>query len=151
VKRHHYHGNSYKGQHLIEGCLRRFRSLSSWRGAWQHVGTLVLQELRGLHLDLEAAEGTGFHTRCSLSIGDLKAHPHSNTLPPTRPFPMGQAFKHMSLWWPYLFTPPQEGRSSTCWQGISRKLSAIRDESQGQWHTFATLALGRLKWESQEF
>ena len=44
------------------------------------------------------------HTGSSLSIGDLKAYPHNDTLPPTRPhllivpLPMGQAFKHMSLW-----------------------------------------------------
>ena len=43
------------------------------------------------------------HTECSLCIGDLKAHLHSNTLPPTRPhllivsLPMDQAFKHTSL------------------------------------------------------
>ena len=46
---------------------------------------------------------TVYHIGSSLSIGDLKAHPHSDTLHPTRPYllivplPMGQAFKHMSL------------------------------------------------------
>jgi hypothetical protein len=49
------------------------------------------------------------YTGHSLSIGDLKAHPHSDTLPPTRPhLPMGQAFKHLNLWGPYLFKPPQK-------------------------------------------
>jgi hypothetical protein len=44
-----------------------------------------------------------FYTRQSLSLGDLKAHPHSDTPPPTRPhllvvpLPVGQAFKPMSL------------------------------------------------------
>jgi hypothetical protein len=50
-----------------------------------------------------------FHTRQSLSIGDLKAHPHSDTLlhkatpAPTKPhllivpLPVGQAFRHRSL------------------------------------------------------
>jgi hypothetical protein len=49
---------------------------------------------------------------------NLKAHPHSDTLPPTRPhllptrpyflivsLTMGQAFKHMVLWGPNLFKP----------------------------------------------
>jgi hypothetical protein len=52
------------------------------------------------------------HSGQSLSIGDLKAHPHSSTLPITRPhllivpLSMGQAFKHMSLWGPTLFKAP---------------------------------------------
>jgi hypothetical protein len=43
------------------------------------------------------------HTGYSLSIGDLKDHPHSATLPPTRPyllimpFPMGQTFTNKSI------------------------------------------------------
>jgi hypothetical protein len=42
---------------------------------------------------------TVFHTRWSLSIGNFKAHPHSDTLPLTRsdflivPLPVGQAFE----------------------------------------------------------
>jgi hypothetical protein len=57
----------------------------------------------------------------SLSIRELKVHPHSGTLPPTRPhllhpaspyllimpLPMSQAFKHINLWGPNLFKPPQ--------------------------------------------
>jgi hypothetical protein len=48
---------------------------------------MVLEkELRGLHLDLQAAEGgTMFLTGQSWSIGDHKVHPQSDTLPPTRP------------------------------------------------------------------
>ena len=40
VKRHHDHGNSYKGKHLIGSGLQfqRFSPLSSWWGAWQHTG-----------------------------------------------------------------------------------------------------------------
>jgi len=41
----------------------------------------VLEELRALHLDPQASEDTVFHTGCSLSTGDLKAHPHSEILP----------------------------------------------------------------------
>ena len=37
-KRHHDHGNSYKGKHLIEACLQfqRFIPLSSIQEAWRH-------------------------------------------------------------------------------------------------------------------
>jgi hypothetical protein len=46
---------------------------------------MVLEkELIILHLDLKAA-GDMLYTGHSLSIGDLKAHFHSDTLPPTRP------------------------------------------------------------------
>jgi hypothetical protein len=54
---------------------------------------------------------TVFHTECSLSIRDLKACPHSDIPPPTRPqlltvpLPLGQAFKFMSLPGPFLFKP----------------------------------------------
>ena len=57
---------------------------------------------------------TAYHTTHSLSTGDLKTHPNSDTLPPTRPhllivpLPVGQAFKHMSLWAPFLLKPSQE-------------------------------------------
>lgn len=74
---------------------------------------MVLEELRILHLDMQAAE------RGRLSGGDLKAHPQGNTLSPTKgtpsptrphllmvPFLMNQAFKHKSLWGPNLFEPP---------------------------------------------
>ena len=54
-------------------------------------------------------KGTGFHTGLSSNMGTLKAHTHGDTLPPTRPqflilpLPISQAFKHISLWWSYLF------------------------------------------------
>jgi len=75
---------------------------------------MVLEkELRVLHLDPKAARRKFFIcTGQSLSArGDLKARPHGDTLPPTRPrlliapLLMGHAFKHMSLWRPNLFTP----------------------------------------------
>ena len=75
---------------------------------------MVLEELRVLHLDLKTARWSiRFKTGRSLSIGALKARPHNDTLPSTRPhllivpFPMGQAFKHMNLWRPHVFKPPQ--------------------------------------------
>ena len=39
-----------------------------------------------------------YHTGPSLRIGDLQAHPNSDMFPPTRPLPVGQASKHISLW-----------------------------------------------------
>ena len=40
VKRHHDHGNSYKGKHLAGAGLhlQRFCQLSSWQEAWRHTG-----------------------------------------------------------------------------------------------------------------
>ena len=40
AKRHHDHGNSYKGKHLIEAGLefQRVSPLSSWQESWQHTG-----------------------------------------------------------------------------------------------------------------
>jgi hypothetical protein len=46
----------------------------------------MLGELGVLHLDLKAArKRLSFHTGQSMSMGNLKAHSHSDTLPPTRP------------------------------------------------------------------
>jgi hypothetical protein len=47
---------------------------------------MVLEkEARVLYLELRQQKGTVSHTGHSLSIGDLKAHPNSNTLPLIRP------------------------------------------------------------------
>lgn len=46
---------------------------------------MELEEPRGLHLDLQAAKETECHTGHGLSIADLKAHPHNETLPLTKP------------------------------------------------------------------
>jgi hypothetical protein len=47
---------------------------------------MVLEkELRVLHLDPQTAKAAVNHTGHSLIIGDLKAHPLSDTLSPTRP------------------------------------------------------------------
>ena len=84
------------------------------------------KELRVLHLDLQAAEGD-----CVLHLGVSseneiskpastmtlpprsyllqQGHTYSNkALPPNKPLPIHQAFKHMSsLWRPFLLKPPQ--------------------------------------------
>jgi hypothetical protein len=65
-----------------------------------------------LHLDLQAAERTVYHTGHNMGTGDFKVHSHSDILPPTRPhllivpFPIGQVFNLMSLWGAYLLKPP---------------------------------------------
>jgi hypothetical protein len=57
VKRHHDHGNSSEGKHLIGAGLQvqRFSPLSSW---WEHgsvqTNMVLEKELRVLHLDLTA-------------------------------------------------------------------------------------------------
>ena len=64
---------------------------------------MVLEELRALHPDQKIAEETVSHTGYRLNIGELKSHPHSDTLPVTRsqllivPLPVEQPFKHLSL------------------------------------------------------
>ena len=64
---------------------------------------MVMKEPGVLHLDLKAEEGNCVYTGCSLTIGDLTVHPHSDKLPLTRPqllivpMLMGQAFKYVSL------------------------------------------------------
>jgi hypothetical protein len=73
---------------------------------------LVLEKSRVLHLE-ESSRRRMSHTGLNFSRGDDKALTHSDTLPPTRPHlliaphPMGQAFKHMTLWGANLFKPPQ--------------------------------------------
>jgi hypothetical protein len=72
---------------------------------------VALEELRVLPSYPQAPEGD-CHPGCSLSIADFKAFPHSDTLPPTKPYllvvplPMSQAITHLSLWEPNLFKPP---------------------------------------------
>jgi len=62
----------------------------------------VLEELRALHFDLQAARRRlEFFTWQSLSIGDLKARPHGDTLPPTKPHPLQEG--HTSFFKKYLF------------------------------------------------
>lgn len=59
------------------------------------------KELRVPHLDPQAVEGH-FSAQCR-NMGDLKANPYSDTLPPTSPYllivplPMGPTFNHESM------------------------------------------------------
>jgi hypothetical protein len=48
------------------------------------------KELRVIHLDLLAAEVKTEKHRHDLSFLGLKAHLHSDTLPPTRLYPLGE-------------------------------------------------------------
>jgi hypothetical protein len=63
---------------------------------------MLEKELGVLYLYLQAAEGDCV-TGLSLTTGDFKASPYSDTLPPTRthllmvPLPMGQAFRYLRL------------------------------------------------------
>jgi hypothetical protein len=58
VKRHHDHGNSYKGKHLI-GAGLQFRGSVHYHQGRKHgsiqAGMVLEKELRVLHLDLKAA------------------------------------------------------------------------------------------------
>ena len=112
MKGHPDHGNSYKRKHLIELALQfqRFSPLSSWRGK---TACRQLWCWEGTESSTSWSEGNRKkwpvdHTECSLSKGDLKAHPHSDTLPPTRPhlhLPVVPFF--MNLWGPITFRSPQ--------------------------------------------
>ena len=69
------------------GLAYSFRGLVHYHHGKKYGGMqadMVLEkELRALHLDLRAAEGD-YDGRSSWSILDIKAHLHSDTLPPTR-------------------------------------------------------------------
>lgn len=66
---------------------------------------LMLEELRVLHLDPQAAEGDW---KCDLRAPAPQGHTSSNK--PhllVMPLPMDQALGHMSLWGTFVFKPPQ--------------------------------------------
>ena len=127
--------NSYKGKHFIGTGLQnqRFTPLSSWWGAWQCAGRHGAREGAESSMWIHRQQKeTVCHTGTSLSIYDLKDHPHNGTLPPTRPhplivpLPMDQTFKHMSLRVPSLFKPPQAWHHhswllSLLWEMVYRK------------------------------
>ena len=116
MKRHHDHGNSYNIKKILLGLAYSFRDSVHYHGG-KH--GCVLEEPR---IDLKAAEGgLCAMLRHSLGTGNLKALPHSDTLPPSRshliivPLPMGQAFKHMTLWGPHQDTPRPHIQTKTAW------------------------------------
>jgi hypothetical protein len=88
VKKHHDHRSSYKSKHLIGAGLQfqRFSSLSSWWEAWQSAGRHSARE------GAESSTSKGRQERLSSrqQKEGLKAHPQSDTLPPTRPHPLQQ-------------------------------------------------------------
>jgi hypothetical protein len=81
---------------------------------------MVLEELRVLHLNpKEARRRLWLHIGQSLSIENLKTHPHTSSnkaTPPHRVLPEGQAFKHRSQWAPNLLKPPHlpSDKKSVC-------------------------------------
>ena len=106
MKRQHDHSNSYRGKNPL-GLAYSFRGLVHYHHGRKHgsiQADMVLEEPRILHLDPKAPRRRlSFHTGQSLNIESLKAHSHSDTLPPTRPhlpvvpLPVGQALKHESM------------------------------------------------------
>jgi hypothetical protein len=116
VKRHHDH-ISFTKENIWLGLAYSFRCLAAcWHGGMQ--ADMVLEELRILHLDSQAADvtATPFITWVSMiSQGPPpQRHTSSNKSTPTPsrphllivPLLRGQAFKYMNLWEPYLFKPP---------------------------------------------
>jgi hypothetical protein len=106
VKRHHDQGNSHKRTPFNWGWLTASEVQSIIIMVYSSVqADMVMEELRVLHLVPKAARR---RLNPHWALGQLKAHPYSDTLPPTRPHtPVGQAFKHKNLWGPYPFKPPQ--------------------------------------------
>jgi hypothetical protein len=74
---------------------------------------MELKDPRVLHFKPQSAEGNFVPHWVELEHWRPQSHRHNDTLLQTRPhllivlFPMVQAFKHLSLWGPELFTPPQ--------------------------------------------
>lgn len=68
--------------------VSRFIPLSSWQEAWQHAGRHGAGEgaKSSLYILIRGKQKeTVCHTGCLLSMWDLKACPHSDTLSPKRP------------------------------------------------------------------
>lgn len=89
IKRHHDHGNTYKEKTFSWGWLTySFRGSVHYHHVRKH-GDLLEKELKVLHLagHRESTVTPGGIRR----IGNLKAHPHSVTLPTTGPFPLQQS------------------------------------------------------------
>ena len=77
MKRHHDHSNSYNGKHFIRAGLQ-----SQVQPIIIMVGSMVLEELRVLHLDPKACRSRVSSTMAGAwALGDFKAHLHSDTLP----------------------------------------------------------------------
>jgi hypothetical protein len=108
VNRHHDQGKSYKG-HLIGAGLQvqRFSPLSSRQEHGSIHAGMVQEELRVLHLHLEAA-GRRLTSR-QLAWGSY-AHTHSNTLHSTRPH-----FLMVPLPGPSIYKPSQTPTSTAIW------------------------------------
>jgi hypothetical protein len=89
VKRHHDQDKSYKGKYEIGAGLYSFRGSVHYHHGRKYgslqADVVLEKELRDLHLYLKAARRW-----LSLSIGDFKTHPHSNTLPLTRTYILQQ-------------------------------------------------------------
>ena len=88
VKRHHDCSDFYKRKYLIGVDLQfqKFSPSSSWQETWLCASKHGAGD--GTENPTSRSAGTTetvCHTGNSLSIGDLKANPHSGTLPPTRP------------------------------------------------------------------
>ena len=101
-------GNYYTGKHLIRFTYS-FRGLvhyhsgeawQTWCGRSQEFHTLIWRSQEFYTLEQQRRKLI-FHTGRSPSIGDLKAHLPSDTLPPTRPhllivvLPMA---RHSNIW-----------------------------------------------------
>jgi hypothetical protein len=123
MQRLHDHSNSHKGNRLIGAGLplQSFRPSSSWWGAWRHTGRHGAGEVA----ESSTSWSTGSRKRRCATLGIAWAqetskptptvthflqqgHTYSNkTTPPIVPLYMGQAFKYMSPWGPFLFKPPR--------------------------------------------
>jgi hypothetical protein len=112
VKRHHGHGNSYKGKHLTGVGLLFWGSLH-----YQHDReTWCLRRSSEFCIHISGSR-KGETLSLEWAAWNLQANPqwHAslNKATPSNPsqavpLPNAQAVKHMSLWGPFPFKPPQE-------------------------------------------
>jgi hypothetical protein len=81
--KHHDHGNTYKGKHLIGAGLefQRFSALSSWQEdvAWQHPCRhgMLENELRVLHFELKVARSRVSKPTSSVTYFLQQGHTYS--------------------------------------------------------------------------
>ena len=93
MKRHHDQENSYKKNIKLRLAYSLIGLVHYHRGkkhSSMQADRVLEKQLRVLHLDLRATEGD-CDPRSSLSILDIKAYLHSDTLPPTRPHLLQQS------------------------------------------------------------
>ena len=85
VKKQHDHGNSYKEKHLIEvaDCSSEVQSIVIMAG--NMIACRQTWMVLSVYILIRRQQELNCNSVSSLCTGKLKAHPYSDTLPPTKP------------------------------------------------------------------